>query len=126
MNKLYLVFLVIFVFSNYVKADPAIIVNSLEDAVVLSESTDYNILIVFGAKWCHYCVKSKEEVHNNISKYENIILLYVDVDSNKQLKKEYDIKLLPTYLLLKDREEIKRKAGYLSSDKILLLLNNSP
>lgn len=98
---------------------PSIYVESLEDALSLSEDTGIKVLAIFSADWCSFCSKTKEDIRHNIREYENVIIVYIDIDEREDLKKEYRVKKIPDYMLLKKCKEIKRNVGYLNNHKLL-------
>lgn len=98
---------------------PSISVTTLEDAIAMSEDTGHKILAIFGAEWCVYCEKSKDEIAKNIDNYQDIIIVYLNIDDRPDLKKEYRVQKIPDYMILKDRKETKRHVGYLSQTKLL-------
>ena len=72
-------------------------VNSLEDAIVLSENTKMPILLVFGADWCQNCVSLKQDMIKGdlVSELDGFIVCYVNIEDNKELPKLYRVKNVP-------------------------------
>jgi thiol-disulfide isomerase/thioredoxin len=69
-------------------------------------------LLFFTADWCSHCIKAKEDIEaNNIEAFNNLI--YINYDQSKDFVKSYNIKKIPTFILLNDKgKEIDRKVGY--------------
>ena len=67
-------------------------------------------ILYFTAEWCNPCQRTKpiaEELHS-----EGIINFeFVDADSRIDMVKEFGIKSIPTYILLKDGKEVDRMNG---------------
>ena len=88
-------------------------VSNLIDAVALAENTDSDILVIFTADWCGACQKMKKDIETDesgtLSKH---IVCYIDYDNNKQLVREYNVKKIPHYFILRKRKEIKKQTGY--------------
>jgi thiol-disulfide isomerase/thioredoxin len=86
--------------------------SSLVDSVALSETSDKEILVVFTADWCKYCSIMKQDISKTPKVVDDKIVCYVDYDTNTDLVKEYKVKLIPDYFILKKRIETKRRVGY--------------
>lgn len=90
------------------------IVNSLEDAVALSESTKMPVLLIFGAEWCGYCKNLKKDIETGVmnKELENYIICYIDVDKHKDIKKEFKVSSIPDSRIIVDKKETAIKKGY--------------
>ena len=67
-------------------------------------------VLYFTADWCNPCKKVKPVVEE--MNRENIIKFQlVDVDSEMELAKRFEIRSVPTFILIKDGKEIKRITG---------------
>jgi thioredoxin 1 len=67
-------------------------------------------VLYFTADWCNPCKKVKPIVEE--MNRENIIKFQlVDVDSEMELAKRFEIRSVPTFILIKDGKEIKRTTG---------------
>ena len=108
----------------FVSAEPPVYMSSLVDSVALSETSDKEILVVFTADWCKYCSIMKKDIAQTPSVVDNKIVCYVDYDENTDLVKEYRVKLIPDYFILKKRIETKRKVGYTNFGNFIRWLND--
>ena len=67
-------------------------------------------VLYFTADWCNPCKKVKpivEEMNkDSVTKFQMI-----DVDSEMELTKKFEIRSVPTFILIKDGTEIKRTTG---------------
>lgn len=67
-------------------------------------------LIYFTAEWCHPCKRTKP-VAEELDRDGIIKIIFVDVDTNLDLVANYEIKSVPTFILIEDGKEIKRMNG---------------
>lgn len=67
--------------------------------------------IKFGATWCGPCKLIEPNLKKLEEEFINIKFYSVDIDKTPQLAKEYQIRSLPTVILLKDGKEIQRING---------------
>jgi len=119
--------LILFIINNSqgLFAAPAIFVDSPEDAFALAEDTKKDLLIIFGSDYCVYCNILKNDINTNLNIVEDKIVCFVDFDQNKDMVKEYRVRIIPDYILYRDSIEIKRKVGYKNKEKFQeWLLNN--
>lgn len=98
---------------NNLYADrPAVYVDSLEDAEVLSERTNQKILIIFSAKWCKYCRLLSRFLKENSTLLNNYIVVIIDYDTNKDLVKQYAVRNLPDSRIINKGKELSSMVGY--------------
>ena len=76
-------------------------------------------LIDFYADWCGPCRMVMPIVEEIASEREDILVAKVNVDDNPALAKEFGVFSIPTLVVMKDGEIIKRSSGAKSKDKIL-------
>ncbi len=72
-------------------------------------------LLIFGAKWCKYCILAKNDMQNdqNLSeKLKEYSIIELDYDKDKDIVDGHKIKTLPTFIIFQDGKEIKRYTGY--------------
>lgn len=110
MYKIIVVFLII-ITQPFAFADDPVFVNDLLDAIAISEQSKKPILAVFTADWCKNC----EYLKKDILEYKvgnDMIIAYIDIDQNRDVAKEYRVRAIPDYFIMKNNIEIKRKVGY--------------
>jgi thioredoxin-like negative regulator of GroEL len=75
-------------------------------------------VIMFSAAWCQPCQRTKPAF--NLLKESSTDVSYeiVDVDENEALAQKYNIRAVPTFLLLKEGNEVARASGGMTADKI--------
>lgn len=74
------------------------------------------VLVKFSAPWCGPC----KALAGNF-KYVNlgdVKLVEIDIDEDMETAKQYNIRGVPTMVLLNDGVEIDRKSGVLMADAI--------
>lgn len=76
----------------------------------------------FTADWCGPCKKVRPIVES-INKDSVIKFKLIDVDSEIELVKLFEIKSVPTFILLKDGEQVKRMSGPKTETELLDFLN---
>ena len=121
---LYSLIFFIITLSNTGLCDSFYIYDSLEDAVIISQNTKQPILVVFTADWCKFCNVMKKDIENNITDFDDYIICYVNSEKRSDLAKEYRVKTIPDYFVLKNNIEIKRKVGYSNYMNLTQWLNN--
>ena len=83
------------------------------------------ILVDFYADWCQPCKKMKPIV-DQLEKEtigENFRIVRINVDENPEDSKKYKVQLLPTFLLLKNHQEVKRKEGLVQKDELKAMID---
>lgn len=100
-----------------------IIHDDIELAKKLSITHNRKLIIIFGADWCPYCHKLKNDLGKyNTTKY---ILCIINVDKNKELAQKYKLKILPTSIVCDNElKETGRKTGYISQEYASWLESN--
>ena len=72
------------------------IIDSLQEAQKISESTNKPILVIFGTESCTYCGYLKRDIlHNKLPETDEYIICSIDIDKNENLQKEYKIDVSP-------------------------------
>lgn len=76
----------------------------------------------FTADWCGPCKKVKPIVED-MNRDGNIKFQLIDADTNIELVKRYEIKSVPTFILLEDNEEIARMSGAQTREQLEKFIN---
>jgi thioredoxin 1 len=78
-------------------------------------------ILYFTAEWCNPCQRTRpvaEELNN-----EGLInFTFVDADSENEMIQKFEIKSIPTYILIKDGSEIKRMNGAKTREQFLAFI----
>lgn len=76
------------------------------------------VLVDFGAEWCPPCVKMEPVLQSFMKENSNkLILLKMDAGLETDLMKALNVEALPTFILYKNGQEVKRKQGLVSKDE---------
>lgn len=76
----------------------------------------------FTADWCGPCKKVRPVVEQ-INQDSPVKFKLIDVDSELDLVKAFEIKSVPTFILIKDGEVVNRITGAKTRDELLEFLN---
>lgn len=92
--------------------------NSIEEISNAVANNDV-VLIDFWAPWCNPCKAMEPALHETANEMGTVKVVKVNIDSVCSAAEEYQIRGVPTLLLLKNSEEIARKVGSVSKSQIL-------
>jgi thioredoxin-related protein len=97
-----------------VLANDNFILNSLDDAIRISETTQQPVLLIFGSESCKFCNKLKEDLTNSELKdyTDRYIICYIDVHDNITLKNKYEVRAIPDTRIIKNKVQITKIVGY--------------
>ena len=84
------------------------------------EKTKKYILLYFTASWCGPCKRMTPIINEKFTKINNLDIYKIDIDKNDSICSKYNIKSVPTFILIKDKQVKMRFSG---SDPIKLLKN---
>ncbi len=79
-------------------------------------------VLYFTAEWCNPCQRTRP-IAEELSREGLIDFIFIDVDSEIELLRKFEIKSVPTYILLKDGEEVKRSVGAKTREEFLEFIN---
>ena len=69
------------------------------------------MILYFTADWCNPCKKTKPIVEELNREQIMAKFFIVDVDSDIEMTKDFEIKSVPTFVVMKDNREIHRVTG---------------
>ena len=98
---------------------PKFSVLEVEDILNSNET----VLIDFSTQWCVPCKKMKPIIYEINSENNNVKVLFIDADANKELVAKYKIQSVPVFIVFKNSEETFRKVGIVSKEELLENLN---
>ncbi|MEL7834945.1 thioredoxin family protein [Fodinibius sp. Rm-B-1B1-1] len=77
------------------------------------------VLIDFWAEWCGPCIMMNKSL-TRLAELDNMDCTIVKIDTmkHKEVVNQYNVKGLPTLLLVKNNDELKRYAGALSYQEL--------
>ena len=93
------------------------IYNDLKEAKTAANHKNKKLIIIFTADWCPFCKTLKNDI-DIIQAHSQHIICLIDTDKHRDLVSQYNIKTLPTSIILDNNYEEDRKNGY-NKDKYL-------
>ena len=84
------------------------------------DKTEKYVLLYFTASWCGPCKRMAPIIKETFTKINNLDIYKIDIDDNDSISSKYDIKSVPTFILIKGKQVKMRFSG---SDPIKLLKN---
>lgn len=82
-------------------------------------------LLIFTADWCSACQQLKKDVDANPETFSNYLWGYIDFDEEPYLVKTYNVRTVPTFLILDDNKVVKSMTGYPGLEKLKNWLQKS-
>lgn len=79
-------------------------------------------ILYFTADWCNPCARTRP-IAEELKRDGIIDFQFIDADSQLELVNKFDIKSIPTYILMKDGKEIKRMNGAKTREQFLEFVN---
>ena len=79
-------------------------------------------LLKFHATWCQPCKMLSVVINESKADIESLMVQIeeIDVDQNMELAKKYNIRGVPTLVMVEDSgQEARRKSGYMSNDELI-------
>ena len=68
-------------------------------------------ILYFTADWCNPCKKTKPIVEQLNTEQIMAKFFIIDVDSDIEMAKDFEIRSVPTFVVIKDNKEIHRVTG---------------
>lgn len=89
-----------------------------------TEVLDYKgtVLIDFWAAWCGPCKMLSPIIDQVAEERQDIKVLKVNVDEQQELAMKHKVMSIPTLVVYKDGEEVKRSMGAIPKSAVLELL----
>jgi thioredoxin 1 len=80
------------------------------------------IVFYFTAEWCAPCKKTRPVVED--LKREGFQFQIIDADYEQLLAKRFEVKSVPTFILIENEKEIKRITGAQTKKSLLEFIEN--
>ncbi len=80
------------------------------------------VLVDFNAWWCGPCQMLKPIIEEIAKENEDLKIVSVDVDKERELAMEHQISSIPCLAVFEDGKEISREVGALPKEKILKMM----
>jgi thioredoxin 1 len=118
--KITLMFLALFLISTLLSVWPNASANEARVEMDHVFASRMPVMLQFGKSWCPRC-KSTKPILDNVARTYNgkALIIPVDVEINKNLVRDFSIRLIPTQIFLRpDRNEFFRHEGILQEQQI--------
>ena len=86
------------------------------------EKSDKTVLLDFWASWCGPCQMLSPIVDQVAAENDSIKVGKVNVDDNQELAMRFKTMSIPTLIVFRNGEEVKRSVGVISKSEILELV----
>ena len=112
---------------KYEPSNPVLSIDSLSNSDTLTvlpkEEKNENFIIYFTADWCQPCRFTTPivEALNLESKTPKFFI--VDTDEATQMKEDFDLLGVPTFVFIKNGEEVRRERGLQRKENLIEFLN---
>ena len=81
-------------------------------------------ILYFTADWCHPCKKVRPLV-DNLNRDSGVVKFQIiDADSEIEMVKRWNIKSIPSFIVLENGKEITRATGAQTTDQLEALMFN--
>ena len=81
-------------------------------------------ILYFTADWCGPCKKVRPIVDELNRDQSYAKFQVIDVDSEQELARKFEVKSIPTFIFIKDGTEINRLTGAQTREKLLEMLKD--
>lgn len=99
---------------------------SFSDYVLGLDSIESNklFLIDFWAEWCNPCIKMSGIIEDIASEFVNkLTVVKLNVDNNPVITKKYNIRSIPTLLLIRKGVVLSTSIGVVSKQKLKVFID---
>jgi thioredoxin 1 len=79
---------------------------------------DEYTLMAFKAPWCFPCKAMEPILRSVLNLFSDMKFISVNIDEDTKLATEYEVRQIPTLLLVKDNNEVDRLVGSHSAEQI--------
>ena len=87
--------------------------------------SDLPVLVDFWAPWCGPCQTAGPVIEELAKEYEGKIKVgKLNVDENPKMAQKYGIMSIPTVIIFKNGQEIRRQVGFLGKEGYINLISN--
>ena len=84
------------------------------------------VVVTFWADWCEFCHEFIPVVETESARYAGKVkFVNINVDENKKLAGQMDVKGLPTMMIFKNGQMVSTNTGNLAKEKIVEVINSA-
>ena len=76
------------------------------------------VLVDFWTTWCAPCMMLAPFIEELAAEESDIVIGKVDIDESQELAIQYRVASIPTLILFKDGQEVKRTSGFMPKDAL--------
>ena len=76
------------------------------------------VLVDFFATWCGPCKMFAPVLDEYAEEHTDVEAVKVDVDENGEIAKRYGIMSIPTVILFKNGEPVKKNVGFMDAEEV--------
>lgn len=80
-------------------------------------------VLMFSATWCGPCQRTKPAFNDFKESTKDVEAVLVDVDEQAHLAEKYNVRAVPTFVLLNNEVEVARMSGGATVEKIKSFVN---
>ena len=81
--------------------------------------TNQNVVLVFKTPWCLPCIKLDAVLDSFSQNRPNWEVVKINMDSNKDLAKNYEVKSVPTLLFFRESNKLSSHVGFINLEDLL-------
>lgn len=81
------------------------------------------MILYFTADWCAPCKRVRPIVEQLNKDQSDVRFFIIDVDLEAEMASDFEIKSVPTFVVMKDNTEIHRVSGVQTRDQLEELIN---
>jgi thioredoxin 1 len=82
-----------------------------------------NTVLYFTAEWCGPCKKTRPIVEDLNNDQTETRFYIIDVDIEMKMAQDFGIKLVPTFIVMRDNTEVHRTTGAQTRQQLEELIN---
>lgn len=86
-------------------------IDALNSMIDECEKNDKFLVIKASASWCCPCRAVKPKYQEMTQKYSNAVFTTFDVDEQQEIAEQFSISAMPTFIVVKGRDIVKRVEG---------------